>query len=216
MLARLSIRFKIIAIVAFLMVTMASLGGFSVLQMRAINASAHDIQANWLPSVRWVGDLRTNVNRYRSVVREHLLAIDAKGKTRNEEMLAQISKEIAAANKAYQPLISSPEEKALYDQAVKHWAEYRKVTEEVLEYSRIMELEKAREMNAELATPAGLKADDMLKKLVDLNNGGAEAAGTEAQQAYSNALWMTLTAIALVTLAGLIAAIYLVRDVSGG
>src|SRR5215218_2970074 len=79
-----------------------------------------------------------------------------------------------------------------------------------------MELEKAREMNAELATPAGLKADDMLKKLVDLNNNGAEVAAREAQQAYSNALWMTLGAIAFVIVAGLVAAVYLVRDVSGG
>jgi methyl-accepting chemotaxis protein len=216
MLARLSIRFKIVAIVALLLVTMASLGGFSVLQMRSLNASTHNIQAVWLPSVRWLGEMRTHVSRYRSVVREHLLAIDAKGKTANEERLAEIAKEIAAANKAYQPLISSVEERAMYDQAVKFWTEYRKVTDEVLDYSRIMELEKAREMNAELATPAGLKADEMLKKLVDYNNRGAERAGNEAEQSYLNTLWMTLCAIALVTLAGLAAAIYLVRDVSAG
>jgi methyl-accepting chemotaxis protein len=216
MLGTLSIRFKIIAIVAFLLVTMASLGGFSVLQMRSLNASTHDIQTVWLPSVRWLGELRTHVNRYRSVVREHLLAIDAKGKTTNEERLADIAKEIAAANKAYQPLIHSAEERSMYEQAVKHWTEYRKVTDEVLEYSRIMEIEKAREMNAETATPAGLKADEILKKLVDYNNRGAEHAANQAEQSYLNTLWMTLGAIALVTLAGLATAIYLVRDVSAG
>jgi len=216
MLARLSIRFKIVAIVGFLVLTMAALGGFSVLQMRAINASARDIQTSWLPSVRWLGELRTHVNRYRSVVREHLLAIDAKGKTVNEGHLADITKEITAANKAYLPLITSPEEKAMYEQAVKHWTEYRKVTDEVLEYSRIMEIEKAREMNAELATPAGLKADEMLKKLVDLNNAGAEKAAATAEQDYASALWTMLAAIALVTVAGIVAAIYLVRDVTGG
>ena len=111
MLARLSIRFKIVAIVTLLVVTMVALGGFSVLQMRAINVSAHDIQTNWLPSVRWLGELRTHVNRYRSVVREHLLAIDAKGKTENENRLTEISKEIATANKAYLPLITSAQAK---------------------------------------------------------------------------------------------------------
>jgi methyl-accepting chemotaxis protein len=216
MLAKLSIRFKIVAIVGFLLVTMTSLGGFSALQMRSINESAHDIQAIWLPSVRWLGDLRTNVNRYRSVVREHLLAIDDKGKKANEERLAEITREITAANKAYQPLINSAEERSMYDQAVKYWAEYRKITDEVLEYSRIMELEKAREMNAELATPAGIKADEMLKKLVNLNNAGAEAAAKDAEQAYDNALWMLLCALAIVTITSLYAAVYLVRDVSGG
>ena len=49
-----------------------------VLSLKITNASAHDIQTSWLPSVRWLGELRTHVNRYRSVVREHLLAIDAK------------------------------------------------------------------------------------------------------------------------------------------
>ncbi|MDQ8731993.1 methyl-accepting chemotaxis protein [Bradyrhizobium sp. LHD-71] len=216
MLAKLSIRFKIVAIVTFLLVTMALLGGFAVLQMRAINASAHDIQSVWLPSVRWLGELRTNVNRYRSVVREHLLAIDAKGKTANEERLAVVAKEIAAANQAYQPLISSAEEKAMYDQAVKFWAEYRKITDEVLEYSRILELEKAREMNAEHATPAGLKADEVLKKLVDYNNAGAETAAKEAERSYGRALWLLLATLGAVTIAGLCAAIFVVRDISRG
>jgi methyl-accepting chemotaxis protein len=216
MLAKLSIRFKIVAIVGFLLLTMLSLGGFAVLQMRSINASAHDIQSVWLPSVRWLGDLRTNINRYRSVVREHLLAIDTKDKKANEERLAGISNEIATANKAYLPLITSAEEKAMYDQTVKFWTEYRKVTDEILEYSRIMEIEKAREMNAETATPVGLKADDMLKKLVDFNNAGAETAAKNVEQNYARALWMLLGVLAVVTLAGLCAAIYLVRDVSSG
>ena len=49
MLSKYSIRSKIIAVVGFMTVAMLGLGGFAVMEMRTINAAAHEIQASWLP-----------------------------------------------------------------------------------------------------------------------------------------------------------------------
>ena len=48
MLAKLSIRIKIIAVVAFLLVALTGMGLLAVKNMRAINASTVDIATNWL------------------------------------------------------------------------------------------------------------------------------------------------------------------------
>jgi len=74
MLARLSIRAKITAVVALLLVAMSGMGLLAVRNMRAINASTVDIATNWLPSVRVLGELRAGIITYRNVIREHLLA----------------------------------------------------------------------------------------------------------------------------------------------
>ena len=57
MLSRLSIRVKIISVISLLLLAMAGMGLLSVLEMNSIHANAADIQTNWLPSVRELGDL---------------------------------------------------------------------------------------------------------------------------------------------------------------
>ena len=52
MLSRLSIRTKLVALVSLLLVALTAMGLFAIIEMRAINASAQDIKARWLPSVR--------------------------------------------------------------------------------------------------------------------------------------------------------------------
>ena len=74
MLAKYSIRTKIITVVAFLLVAMTGMGLLAVRNMRAINANTVDIATNWLPSVRVLGELRAGVITYRNVIREHMLA----------------------------------------------------------------------------------------------------------------------------------------------
>ena len=74
MLAKYSIRTKIIAVVAFLLVAMTGMGLLAVKNMRSINANTVDINTNWLPSVRVLGELRAGVITYRNVIREHMLS----------------------------------------------------------------------------------------------------------------------------------------------
>src|SRR4051812_24270222 len=73
MLAKYSIRTKIIAVVAILLVAITGMGLLAVHNMRAINANTVDIATNWLPSIRVLGELRSGVITYRNVMREHLL-----------------------------------------------------------------------------------------------------------------------------------------------
>src|SRR5690348_13867734 len=74
MLANISIRAKIITVVAFLLVALTGMGLLAVKYMRSINASTVDISTNWLQSVRVLGELRAGVITYRNVIREHMLA----------------------------------------------------------------------------------------------------------------------------------------------
>src|SRR3984885_8507969 len=120
MITRLSISAKLFAIVSFLFLVIAATGGFAFLQMRAINAAAQGIQAQWLPSVRWVGEMRVQSARFRAVLRDYLIVPDTEraGIDRN---LAARKADFEKAAKAYQPLISSPAERDLAGQLEKQW-----------------------------------------------------------------------------------------------
>jgi methyl-accepting chemotaxis protein len=130
----LSIRSKIILVVAFL-VTMSGMGLLAVRNMRAINANTVDITTSWLPSVRVLGDLRAGVITYRNVVREHMLDETAEEKAAMEKILQGVVENNNKIRQQYEPLITSPEERALYGDWSKMWDEYKKGTQEV---SRMM------------------------------------------------------------------------------
>ena len=215
MLARLSIRTKITVVVAFLLVAMSVMGALSVRQMYAINAATVDITASWLPSVRVLGELRAATITYRAIVRSHILATDEAGKKAQEDLLAKWITNTDKARKAYEPLITSPEERALYDEFSTSWAEYLAGVKEVLALSRKNEDKEAKVLHAK-ASLAGVHGDETLQKDVALNNRGADAVGVEAAESFSNAIKMVLVSLLLAIVVGIGAAILLVRDVSAG
>ena len=107
MLAKYSIRTKIIAVVAFLLVAMTGMGLLAVRNMRAINANTVDISTSWLPSVRVLGDLRAGVITYRNVIREHMLSETLEEKLATEKTLATVIEVNTKIRAAYEPMITS-------------------------------------------------------------------------------------------------------------
>ncbi|MDO8978739.1 MAG: MCP four helix bundle domain-containing protein [Afipia sp.] len=216
MLSRLSIRTKLIALVSILLVALTAMGLFAIVEMRAINASAQVIKNSWLPSVRLVGELRTQSARYRAVLRDYLTEPDEKFMAEIQRNLDARAKDYDTANKAYEPMISSPQEAALYKELSATWKTFREAADEVIAHARKRETAQARAVNAQRATVAGRSMDAVLTKLVELNDNGAAASGLKAENDYDMAFRIVLAALVAMVLAGLCAAVLIVRDVARG
>lgn len=216
MFAKLSIRSKIIAVVSFLFIAMTFMGVFAFFQMRAINSATQDIQTNWLPSVRWLGELRVQSARYRAILRDHMLITDAKAKGGIDKLLDGRIEEYDRAAAKYQKLINSPEERALYDELAKLWQQYRAAATEVAELAKKGDIAQAVVVNTDKATPPGRAMDAILAKLVALNDKGAEVAGNNADSDFTMSIRVLLGTLALAISLSLWAAIYLVRDIARG
>ena len=193
MLAQYSIRTKIIAVVAFLLVAMTGMGLLAVKNMRSINANTVDITTSWLPSVRVLGDLRAGVITYRNVIREHMLAETLEEKLAMEKTLATVIEANTKFRATYEPMITSPEERALYAEWSKLWDKYKAGTEEVMALSRkaVGKIPaEAHELNTKTVNKIGLEADAIMNKDIDLNNRGADKAAQDAADSYASALMM--------------------------
>ena len=215
MFAKYSIRTKITGVVAFLLVAMSAMGALNIRQMYTINSATVDIVNNWLPSVRVLGELRAATITYRAIVRSHLLATDEAGKQLQEDLLAKWITNTDKARKAYEPLVTSAEERALYEEFSTSWAEYLAGVKEVLVLSRKNEDKDARVLHAK-ASLAGVKADETLQKDVLLNSKGADAAGSQAAEGFDNDIRIVLSSLLLTIIIGIGAAVFLVRGVSAG
>ena len=219
MLANYSIRAKITAVVALLLIAMTGMGLLAVRNMRAINANTVDIATNSLPSVRTLGDLRAGVLTYRNVVRQHMLSMSAEEKQAMEKTAATVVESNMKIRQVYEAMIISPEERKLYADWVQLWESYKKGTEDVMALSRKIAGEfpyEAQELNTKTVNKVGIEADNILKKSIDLNNAGRRQGRPECGRHYTSALMMLAAILGASVVAGIAVSFYLVRDVSSG
>jgi methyl-accepting chemotaxis protein len=214
-LAKFSISAKLFAIVSFLFLVIATIGGFAFLQMRSINMVAQDIHAQWLPSVRWVGEMRVQSARFRGVLRDHLIVADAE-RADVDRNLAARKADFEKAAKAFRPLISSAAERELADQLEQQWQSFSTASADVQSLASKGDIAAAKEVNAKKVVPTGRAMDATLAKLVDLSDSGADAAGQSADATYWGAIRLMAIILGGAIVIGLGAAIYMARDIRHG
>ncbi|MGA7807086.1 methyl-accepting chemotaxis protein, partial [Bradyrhizobium sp.] len=184
-----------------------------------INAHTVDIATNWLPSVRVLGDLRANINLFRVALRAHVMAETPEAKQSGEKRLSGILDNIAENRKTYEPMITSPEERAIYENWSRAWDKYMKGVQQVMQESRdsVGRIpHEASELLTKSVAVMAADSDQFLKKDIDLNDAGADTATKQAADGYDAASWMVLGIIIAAMIAGGVVGFFLVRDVSRG
>jgi methyl-accepting chemotaxis protein len=71
-------------------------------------------------------------------------------------------------------------------------------------------------LNAKTVNPIGLKADEILKKDINLNNRGSDKAASDAADTYGTAFALLASILGVALVVGVGVSLYLVRDVSRG
>src|SRR3569833_1289526 len=219
MFANMSIRAKIIMVVALLLAVMTGMGLLAVRNMRLMNANSLDVTTNWLPGVRLLGELRAGVITYRNVIREHMLSETLEEKLAMEKTLQTVVDNNMKIRQNYEPVIASPEERALYNEWVQLWTDYKAGTQKVMELSRKAAGQipkEAHDLNTQTVNKIGLQADAILEKDIKLNNDGAATASSDADDTYSSSFTMLAVILGTAVIAGTAISFFLVRDVSTG
>ncbi len=101
-------------------------------------------------------------------------------------------------------MISSPEERALYDEWSKHWQQYKDIGAKTMELSR---KEAGRVPHEALALnkesiKVGQEADAIMARDIDLNNKGADTETRAAAATYSSMLTLLAVIVGLAIAGG--------------
>ncbi|TPQ34487.1 methyl-accepting chemotaxis protein [Bradyrhizobium guangdongense] len=217
--SKLSIRIKILSVLSVLVLSLAGVGVMAIATMQNINAHTVEIAESWLPSVRALGSMRADINELRVVIRLHLMQESAEGKASAEKRMGPLLERIASTRKHYEPLITSPEERSLYEQWSHRWDDYMNAVHELLALSRKNVGSFSAEANNMLQTKVAKMAqaaDPLLLKGIEINNQGAEAETKAAADSYRLIFRVLVGIILTAVLLAIAAAYFLVRDVSRG
>lgn len=188
---RLSVRVQLR--IAFFLIFAAFLGVSLLVddRMRIINAKSTEMAANWMPSIVAVNAINTATSDMRTAEALHILSNEDAEMGQQEELIARLAKEIADQRTKYKALISSEEERALYQSFTRKYDEYLEASKRSMALSR-------RNQNTEAAAQlkaSGLVFDSMsdeLVKLVKLNTEGGESASTQGDVVYSESRTLLL------------------------
>lgn len=193
-------------------VLMVALGMFSILQLSKVNNSTVDIATNWLPSVRTLGELKFDTAGLRRDTLNYIVATDKR--QHYEEKLKGEIDAIAADEKKYEPMISSDEERKLYQGFRDQWDRFFDMNHRIRELAA--QNKNAEALNVQQGEAAQLfdGAAKFLQDDVELNDKGAADAAKRAATAYSSSRYWVIGILIGAVVLGFGLAVALSRAIS--
>ncbi|RJF98909.1 methyl-accepting chemotaxis protein [Noviherbaspirillum saxi] len=196
---------------AIVILMMLGMGVFSIVQMSKINDASDEIALNWMPSIRYAQEINTNTSDYRIYELEHVRADSPERMRQFEKNMADVMATLKQNRDTYAKLISSPEEKAMYEEFSKKFDAYLAIHEQMVALSR---QQKTNEAIALMHGDSQKLFDEFsaqLLKLVELNVRGGQTASDNATVQYRETRQWIFATIAACFLAAILIAFLIVR-----
>jgi methyl-accepting chemotaxis protein len=199
----LSIRTKLIGGFSLVLAIALLQSLLAISRLGHVNANAADIATNWLPGVRTLGEINSDLASLRAV-RLRLALIDTSLEAEPiEASLKKVEGNFETHRAAYEAMINSPEEKAMYEQFAQQSKSYQAIGPELLRMAKEMDTAGIKKL---VNGPAGQSYTDaraLLVKLVELNTAGSLAAAAEGAKTYESSRTMLIASLVAMTVLGL-------------
>jgi methyl-accepting chemotaxis protein len=188
------------------------LGVFAMVQVSALTGHTREISANWMPSVVVLGAIKSEMREFRTQELQHILSTDAKEMDHWEERMTQTLKSIDAQFAAFERLMSTDAERALFAD-LKRGQEAR-----VDAHLRARKLSRAQKTEEAIALARGeiaqlrARTAELVDKLVEINERGADAEVIASNASASFATVAIPVALLLALAASAASALLIVRS----
>ncbi len=189
---------KLILMTTILLLALTWLGFFSITQLEKVNQKTTEITTNWLPSTINVQRINTLTSDYRIFEINHVYSSNSTSTDRFEKALSNISKELKAARKEYETLISSQQEQDIYDTFSSLWEKYMLLSHKIISLAKTNRVDKAVALLHNDSKILFDAVSEELLKAVKLNRFQAERASLESNTVYTNSLRLIRFSIAFV------------------
>ncbi|MFN3617140.1 MAG: methyl-accepting chemotaxis protein [Aquabacterium sp.] len=171
--------------------------GVALQRMAVMQSASVALADNWLPSVELVNKMNTQISDFRIQEYRHVASLAPEDMAEAEKEMADIRQQLDKYEAMYVKLITTDQERALYDKFDNEWKQYKAVHDKLINLSRQNLNEEARNMLGGESRRAFRAASATLLELVNLNHEGGDRAGSDASAAYDSARW-TMAAVGLV------------------
>lgn len=181
---------------SFLIITclMVGVGGVAILTMKEIRSNLTAIESNYLPSVRHLGVMSTNLTLIRLYTLRLLVETDNKAMQSISKTIDETKKSSKESDTYYQTLITEDREKALYASYKKAEEIYYRLQVKVVEFSLRNNNVDAKKLMEEMNQAAN-QVNDLQQELIKLNREYADKASLIAGSQYTQSFISIVTII---------------------
>jgi methyl-accepting chemotaxis protein len=201
---------------AAILFLLCTVGALTLWQASHIYKGTLELGDNWLPSVQAAGRIQAYANTVRRTSLRYLLATSANEKRTNRAEHDASQAKLDGAFASFARLVSSPEEKQLFDEIKSGWARYAALDAKMLE---LVDQGDAgvNDARALSSSEAGTAFTDTLKLIeadIELNRHGAEKEVAQAASTYQSAMISTGVLIGVALIAGLAIGVLITRSIT--
>ncbi|MFZ3119105.1 MAG: MCP four helix bundle domain-containing protein, partial [Variovorax sp.] len=214
MLKNLKLAPKLFGAFAVVLVLMAGLGLFALAQMSKVNDASTEISSNWMPSIKFIKEIDTNTSDYRIAELEHVVSDAAADMQAAEAKMRRLMESMEKTEGLYAKLISSPEERSLFDLFLKQFKDYVVVHDRMLVLSRALKTSDAMALMNGESSKLYDAFSDTLAKLVELNEKGGNDASAAGDSLYAAARLWVIAILGICTVLGLAMAWAITRAIT--
>ena len=195
------------------LVFLLSLGLISLQKMSDINDQSTIITENWMPSIKVVQEINTNTSDYRIAEYQHVLAHKTEDMKKAENDMDTLLSTMKKNRTEYEKLISSPDEKATYENFSRKFDKYMDMHKQFITSSSQNRNEEAQE----ILDKSKVLFDDFseeLLKLVKINVDGGNKASATGDELYAQSKVIMISIIIISILLGMIVAYLITRSIT--
>jgi len=209
----LKIATKLLLSFALILMLTLVLGVASITQLGQVNATTEKINTDWLPSVRVLLTMKSNLALLRNVEMQHVMSNDAADMEKSAQFISEIRGGLQKSMSEYAPLVSE-QERAVYDQLKDKIPQYLEIDKKIVEISRAFRKDDAMKEIRGDSLAAIVELDKQVENLVKINSDGSAASAKEGEAIYNKArVWMIGLMIAMLLL-GFALALWIARAVA--
>src|SRR5919107_6300496 len=132
----LTIRTKLVGAFALVLASVLGLGLFGWQNASTMGHLLGDVASVHAPALRWVSDISQESLKYRMSLMRFILTDNDKQRAEMDKEFAKRAEDFDNGVKKYEPLISSPEEREVFDKFRREWTTFLKESRVVIDLAR--------------------------------------------------------------------------------
>ena len=204
---RFSIGFGVLALITFL------LGSVALWEMKNMRGASEEVDTNWLPSILTITDIDRDFLYIRIATLNLASNRSMESIPRESAQMEETKATLAEDQKKYEKLISSSQERAIYEQLQQALAKYFSVQSQMTTLVNKGQFDEAVALSKGNVRVYARDVSGFLAELVKLNRQGALDASTSSGTAYEDAFGIITVGLVVAILATVVLATLLTKSI---
>jgi methyl-accepting chemotaxis protein len=196
------------------MIGLACVQGFtSIRQISAVNAEAHEMTVNWVPSMLALSKVSDSAQAFRRSEQRYVLVSNAEELETVEKDMAERIATTQSNMHAYESLISSAEERNLYEAFTAAWTSYLAAHGKLKRLVKVSKKDEALDFIVNEERHIFTDTIKKLGRLQDLNAKGAIDGGKRGEQIFQDSQRSLALSLGMAVLVAFVLGVIIVRDI---